>query len=645
MKAIIATIAAIIFFTCSVKAQPGIDSLKKAIRQENDASQKVELLFQLCDKYKNINPDSCFSIALQVIRLLRPANDSGRISKAEWYITSYYDLTGHPDSALMLAQRNINWLINKPALQSLLAQFYSSSGLFYMKLDRQKDALDRFYIALQTAERCNDFMTQLKARVNIGWARMELNQYEQAIDNFITAIALIRERNLSGTVLGVIYNNLASSYNSLKKVDSAYKYAQIAIESARAYHDIAAEANGLFILGTVQEKMNRLQDALQSFLQAQPLRKQIGDPFFIVSDLAELSTLYSKLGKTKEGIATAHQALEIARKNDISAKFSMIYEAFAANYEKAKDYENMAAMYKKISELKDSTYADANPKALAEMQTKYETEKKERIIEQQHNHIVTQNSFFIGIATLALMIGLLVYSQYNKYKLRKEAQLQAEVMRQQELATRAVIKAEEEERQRIARDLHDGIGQMMSAARMNLSAFESETQFGSEVQKKSFEQIVYLVDDSCKELRQVSHNMMPNALLKSNLTSAIHDFTDKLDKKSLEIHLFSEGLDERLDSNTETILYRVIQECVNNVIKHAGATTLDISVIRDKEGISATIEDNGKGFDTSDKGKFEGIGLKNIFTRVEFLKGTVEFDSATGRGTAVSIQVPLPDNL
>jgi len=169
----------------------------------------------------------------------------------------------------------------------------------------------------------------------------------------------------------------------------------------------------------------------------------------------------------------------------------------------------------------------------------------------------------------------------------------------------------------------------------------SEAKFDNEEQRSSFEKIIQLVDDSCKEVRHVSHNMMPNVLLKNSLASAIHDFIDKVDKKALDMHLYTEGLDERLDSNTETVLYRIIQECVNNVIKHAAATTLDISIIRDKDGISATIEDNGKGFDTNDKEKFEGIGLKNILTRVEYLKGTVEFDSTPGRGTVVSLHVPL----
>jgi signal transduction histidine kinase len=119
---------------------------------------------------------------------------------------------------------------------------------------------------------------------------------------------------------------------------------------------------------------------------------------------------------------------------------------------------------------------------------------------------------------------------------------------------------------------------------------------------------------------------------------------NKLGSKKLQVHVFTEGLEQRLDSDVETVLYRVVQECVHNALKHAGATTLDISLIRDKEGISGTIEDNGKGFDINEKENFEGIGLRNIITRIEYLKGTVEFDSAPGRGTVIGIHIPASPN-
>jgi two-component system NarL family sensor kinase len=135
--------------------------------------------------------------------------------------------------------------------------------------------------------------------------------------------------------------------------------------------------------------------------------------------------------------------------------------------------------------------------------------------------------------------------------------------------------------------------------------------------------------------------MMPNALLKSGLISGIRDFVNKLDSRVIKINLFTDGLNEKLDENIEMVLYRVIQECVNNVIKHAEATHLDISMIKDEDGISVSIEDNGKGFNIKDKNNFEGIGLKNIITRIQYLKGTVEWDSSIGKGTVVTIQLPI----
>ncbi|MBL0136494.1 MAG: sensor histidine kinase [Chitinophagaceae bacterium] len=477
---------------------------------------------------------------------------------------------------------------------------------------------------------------------------METNQFEKAIQSIKGALETIRKYNITTIKSGgVLYNNMASCFGSLNQLDSAKKYAQLGIEFARKNEDVAGEANGLFILGTAFEKQGKYAEALENFQKAQPIREKAGDPFFIVSDLAEISSLYARMGKTDEGIATSVKALKIAKENNLEAKLPMIYSALASNYETKGDFKNALKTYKILNELKDSIYNDANPKALAEMQTRYETEKKEQQIllqkselELQQSELVRKNITLAAIIILALLGVLLLWSWFRRQQLKIRAARQAENIRQQELATKAVLEAEERERQRIAKDLHDGVGQIMSAAKMNLSAFENEILFTNPEQKLKFEKIIDLVDESCKEVRSVSHNMMPNALLKTGLTAAIREFIDKIDYSVLKVELSSEGLNERLDSNTETVLYRVIQECVNNVIKHSGANHLDISLIKDNEGISATIEDNGKGFDSKDNSKFEGIGLKNIRTRVEYLKGSVEFDSKPGKGTLVAIHIP-----
>ncbi len=252
-----------------------------------------------------------------------------------------------------------------------------------------------------------------------------------------------------------------------------------------------------------------------------------------------------------------------------------------------------------------------------------------------------KNILLVVFAAGTVLLSLLGYSSYRRYRLKKEKELQAALMKQRDLATKAVLEAEEKERIRIASDLHDGVGQMMSAARMNLSAIESHLNFTTPEQKNAYDRVMALVDESCREVRAVSHNMMPNALLKAGLAMAVREFLDKIDGRILKVNLYSEGLDKQIDTNVETVLYRVIQESVNNVMKHARASHLDISLIKDDDGISATIEDNGNGFDTSDTSKFNGIGLKNIETRISYLKGTVEWSSELGKGTLVAIHVPL----
>lgn len=633
----------ILFFLQSlvIVSQPvKTDSLKLVLQKETDPAKKAALLIQYCESFRYSDPPTMHFSATQLKELGSKSKNRGWEHTGDYYIGVYYNLIGKPGESLAISLTNINALKNGTGEEKLLSQFYSLAGNCLMKLNRQREALEMFYSSLKSGESNNDEEAQFKASNNIGWAFMELNQFDNAIPNFKNALHLIHENNLPDRY-GTIYNNLASCYGSLNQFDSTYKYANIGIAVAEKYNDYAALANGYNILGTFLTKEKKYTEALGYFEKAKPIREKAGDPFFIVSDMAEIADLQAKLGKTDEGIQNSKQALAIAERNKLDAKLPLIYTALAHNYEAAGNFQEAAVVYKKLNDLKDSLYKDANPKALAEIQTKYETEKKQRLIEKQQFRISRQNYIIAGIAVLLLLGGWLGYSLYRRYQLNQKTKMQAALMKQQQEATKAVMEAEENERQRIAKDLHDGVGQIMSAAKMNLSAFESNIKFENKEQQLSFEKIIALVDESCKEVRSVSHNMMPNALLKNSLAEAVREFIDKIDRKTIQIHLYTEGLDERLNSSVETVLYRVIQECVNNVIKHSGANSLDISLVKDKEGISATVEDNGKGFDATDKVQFDGIGLKNIITRIEYLKGTVDFDSAPGRGTVVALYVPV----
>jgi signal transduction histidine kinase len=389
---------------------------------------------------------------------------------------------------------------------------------------------------------------------------------------------------------------------------------------------------------TLQEKYN---DAETYLLQALNIRKRLKDSFALALNYSDLGTTYASSKNFEKARLYLDTSNLIADKMQYPELKQNNLGLLAELAEKQGDFKTALNYFSKRVSIRDSLFGLDKTKQIEELSTKYETVKKEQQIQEQQNRIVQQKIIIIaGIISLLLILAL-AYTQYKRIKWKQEAKLQAEILMQQELATKAIIKAEESERERIAKDLHDSIGQMLSAAKMNLSAFEYSADFKSPQEKQTFEKIITLVDESCKEVRTVSHHMMPNALVKNNLAAALTEFTARLDDKKLKVHLFTEGLDERLDTNVETVLYRVIQECVNNVIKHSDADTLDISVVKDLNEITATIEDNGKGFEVANKKDFGGIGLKNISTRIEYLKGSVDFDSTPGRGTLVAIHVPL----
>jgi len=306
------------------------------------------------------------------------------------------------------------------------------------------------------------------------------------------------------------------------------------------------------------------------------------------------------------------------------------------NYKEALDY------FTWHTQLKDSIFNAQKTRQIEEISTIYETNKREQQIQEQKDTIQKRNRLLwisLGLFALALLI---TYLLYNRYRWKQQVLLQAEIMKQQEMAARSVLEAEEKERSRIAKDLHDGVGQMMSAARMNLSSFSNSMQLGNEEQHTSLSNIIKLVDDSCREVRAVSHSMMPSALIHKGLTEALEELVQRIDPAVLKVQLHHEGFAERFDEQTEMILYRVIQECINNTLKHAAAGSADISLIYDTDGISVTIEDDGKGFDSHhlNNGGEEGIGLQNIRSRIQFLKGTVDFNSAPGKGTLVAIHIP-----
>ena len=207
------------------------------------------------------------------------------------------------------------------------------------------------------------------------------------------------------------------------------------------------------------------------------------------------------------------------------------------------------------------------------------------------------------------------------------------------MATEAVLKGEEQERTRLAQDLHDGLGGMLSGIKFSFNTMKGQLIMTAD-NTRAFERSMDMLDSSIGEMRRVAHNMMPEALVKFGLNTALKDFCNDINQSgALKISYQSIGLEETMIDRTPAIaVYRIVQELINNTMKHAAATTSLVQVSLLQHSLSVTVEDDGKGFDTA---KAEGMGYRNIRSRVEFLKGTLDVQSDTDKGTSVHIQIEL----
>lgn len=318
------------------------------------------------------------------------------------------------------------------------------------------------------------------------------------------------------------------------------------------------------------------------------------------------------------------------------------------DYVKALEYTN--ASYRVLDSLKN----EESERNLRQFEVQYETEKKEQalIINQLELRQKTQErNIWLGSSVFLALLGLLVFGglrqrlRQRELLANQEAALQEQRIQQLEqektlLAMSSMIEGQEQERQRIAKDLHDGMGGLLTTIKAHYSTLVSHFPI-EEATAKIAPMTGELIDRACTEVRRISQNMMPAALLYSGLSGALEDLAVQVRTNGLECTLEIVGPIDKIDEIRTIALYRVMQEAVNNILKHAQASHVLLQVIVHQEVVNATIEDDGSGFETEEGIQKQSLGLKSMDSRVRYLKGNCDIDSVPGEGTTISLQFPL----
>ncbi|HYG01370.1 MAG TPA: ATP-binding protein [Chryseosolibacter sp.] len=602
-------------------------------------------LFELVAFYVRADMNKARAYVYDAIQLRPQVNGAG---KAYSFLAEgmFLNACGKIDSGILLLQRAEEYAIANKTYYALL-KLYSALSYAHISSGNAERGLAYLYKGLALIEYYPEREIELRLRTNIVWAYLELKQYRNCI-NFGRQNIRMMETTPYEWIALYSYNNIAVAYGASGMVDSAKYFVSKGIAVAQKSQDMQTLANSYFILGTIYSNAGEYEAAIEQYLKAKPIREKVGNPLFIVSDLYTMADLYHKTGDYKKGIETGLEALKIAEKFGLTLKFEPTYLALAKNYEGIQDHKRASQYYRLHANAKDTVYRNANARAIAEMQTKYETvEKEKQLVEHQVKIIEQQariNRTYLAIIGLiiTIIVLVLVFSLIRSRMKRREQALENEKeIEIREAHIHATIQSQESERKRFAQDLHDGMGQLISALRLALNSVHTKSSIEDRVAvTEKGEKILNAMHD---EIRGIAFNLMPQTLVKHGLVPALCEMCDRInDSKKIRIQVQSLDMPERLDEVYEVSLYRVIQEWINNIIKYADATSIQVQLTGYEDECNILIEDDGKGFNPLLLEQGHGNGWRNIKSRINLIKSSIEIDSREGyNGTTTIIKVPM----
>ncbi|WP_339811659.1 ATP-binding protein [uncultured Imperialibacter sp.] len=623
--------ALMLFFSLSSSSQPAfIDSLENVLKTNIPDTSRINILNALAEKYRYSNPEKIYQYSHSArAKALTKAFAPG-LTRSMYNLAIYYETYRNEDSLQYYFEKSLH-LSDSLGDKKYHTLTMNSRGLYLVSKRRFEEAVNIFYDVLRSHEEAGNPYGEMAALNNIGLVFMELRQYAKAISNFKKALPKIPEPH------PVVLNNIGSCYGSLSRYDSAEYFVTWGIERARATNNLHAEANGLHILGTVYESADDYDRALEMFLTAEKIREKVPGTAMQIADLTNISNIYAKLKNPSKGIEYGNRALKLAEDDQVDYKIENIYEALALNYEAAGNFQRATELYRKWGVEKDSSYAKAQSEALAEMQTKYETEKKVQQIQIRDLQLAEQALLiqqknlqlyaFIGGVVVLL---ILLYLGYNRLKLQRRVQ-------QLELVQKI-----QSERERISSDLHDHVGAQLTSILSGLQITDQIEGFrkDEEVQKI----VSSLKADAQDTLTSLRDSIW--SLHQSEITLA--DFIDHIEKyltnaikynSSLSFEIINHiAYPYKLASREALNITRVVQESIQNIAKHAEARHIivDLSL---KESLVIKISDDGVGFDTEAMAKGEHYGIENMKRRMEEIGGGFSISSVKNQGSTISLTI------
>jgi len=627
-----------------------VDSLKYLIANSPDDTLKIGQYKGLGDIYLALNQESeMLKIAEQGLALSEKLSYPKGTIQMTLFKAIALDIMGQTDNAILLYNKSLK-MAKIHGEGELEAKCYLNLGVSYQFSGDYDLALENQLFAHDLSKELSK-KDLAKLLNNIGIIYRLQKKYKRAEEIYLKSYELKEELKDSLGMAATLMNLGVACTNIKGKEKMSIDYMQ---KSQDLYQllgrpDQAASCNTA--LGQIFLEQNNIPKAKEAYIKAWEYFEKNVDQRYSPATLLGLGEITLKERDYNASEAYLEQALELTKKfGDKDLIRTLLYKLSAIKDTLGKKRE----AYKILKEayiINDTLNQTIRLKAMEEMQAKFDVKGKSNELKISNLKLNEQtrqrNILLYGAIGLALFTLTIFFFLKNKIRTNKKIAEQGKAIQKQKitelqqnnklLALSSMIEGQEAERLRIAKDLHDSLGGLLSTVKTHFTNMQKKCDGLSEIPltKKTNQ----LVDEACMEVRRISHNMMPHALSISGLQGAIEDLGEQLNEQGYHTIVEVSSSLKNIDETKKVMLYRLVQEIISNIRKHAQAKTILIQILRHKKEVSLLIEDDGKGFNYKKAIANGGIGLKSINSRVEFLDGKIVWDSQTDKGTTVIINI------
>lgn len=619
--------------------------------EQPPTQERVDLLCRLCWADVYSQPDRALAYGKEAFgEASRLKYNKGKMEAAN--LTGIaFDVMARYDSAIYYYSMATTYC-REEGDTALLASNLTNIGLTYWHLGNYKDALTYLLDALHLFTNKKHKYGQASCHNNIGLIYLDLENSERALPSFEKALLLYRSiKNELGE--GAVLTNLGRLYYLKQQYSKAWDYFCKAEDLKTRNNDqygLAMTCRNMGILLIDRKEYDKAGAYLNRSLA---YARQVNDLSEECSALLAQSELLLKTSKTAPALLCAEKAFALAQKVNSPKLECVACKLLSDCHRKAGNREKEYFYYRQFKEKEDELVNTSRMNQILDLELHYAEERKaieieglqkekelQRLQLEKQQLVLRQTNFFL-LAGAGIFLGFVMVTLFiiREIRHKQKDRLKAQESTLREKQIHEVMKAEMAERKRIGEELHDGLGQTLSMIKLTLSHIKNQlppTPISSKLQAA-----LGLVDSGFTELRTISHDLSPILLREKGLIQAVKDLLERIaDARHYRIHYETIGLDKAFSPLLENTLYRLIQEILNNIVQHAEATTISLQITRDNNETVILAEDNGIGFDPMKLPPGKGMGLHNLRTRIENLKGSLHIDSTAGRGTIITLTIP-----